>query len=469
MVNPTVQDATANDHHVMNWEDFFQNYRKPDFIPGFSILNKLGSGAFGEVYRVRKTSIGKDYAIKFLRFEDARLREHVLSELMGVDQLARVDHPNLVSIEDRGEVCGIPYIVMGFAGEETLKTLLIKGALPQERAKDLFRQVLSGVACLHEHGIIHFDLKPGNIFLRGDTARVGDYGLSKLMSESRATLSMGRGTPYYMAPEMLRRRGDARSDVYSLGIILYEILLGDVPFKGDSEWEILRRHETERVVIDPKIPAPLRTFLEKSLEKVPAQRFANAGDQLREFEMAVASCRRHETLSSAANSEAEVKGSARPMQLKGALGTAGEVTGRVAGRAAARGHATLGRVVDGVAELLAEVREQTRSAVDAARKEFQRHSAIAGGGQEMPSRAALRRGQLVARRKAGDITAAIKLSAPRGVGFIRSIFRGTWVACRAAIRLVDFLFHNILQVLVIMGVLAILCYLVHLGLTRLIP
>ncbi|MBK8097440.1 MAG: protein kinase [Planctomycetes bacterium] len=120
---------------------------------------------------------------------------------------------------------------------------------------------------------MHFDLKPANVFLKGGVARVGDYGLSKLVTHSRGSLSMGRGTPYYMAPEMLQRRGDARSDIYSLGVMLFEIVCGDVPFKGDTEWEVLRKHEHE----PPAFPAELgpreRAALERCLAKDPAQRF----------------------------------------------------------------------------------------------------------------------------------------------------------------------------------------------------
>ena len=268
----------------MDWEAFFRRYREPDFIPGYTILNKLGSGVFGDVYKAEKTSIGKFYAIKFLKVLDERLSEQVLRELQSVDHFAQVDHPHLVSIEDRGEVEGIPYIVMGYAGDETLKTVLEAGALPQDRAIRLFRQVLEGVRALHEHSIVHFDLKPANIFIKGDVARVGDYGLSKLMSESRGTLSMGRGTPYYMAPEMLRRKGDSRSDVYSLGIIFYEMLTGEVPFKGDSEWEILKKHETGRVVIPESLSPGLAAFLRQALDKDPGRRFKHAGAMLAAFE-----------------------------------------------------------------------------------------------------------------------------------------------------------------------------------------
>ena len=284
----TNRDRADRTNRTMDWEGFFRDYRKPDFIPGYTIINKLGGGVFGEVYKARKTSIGKYYAIKFLRLQDERLSEQVLKELDAVDHFAQVDHPNLVSIEDRGDVGGIPYIVMGYGGDETLKSALRDGALPRERTLTLYRQVLEGASALHEHSIVHFDLKPANIFIRGEVARVGDYGLSKLMSESRATLSMGRGTPYYMAPEMLRRKGDARSDVYSLGVILFEMLIGRVPFNGDSEWQILKAHETELVEIPAEIPAPLGAFLLQCLDKDPARRFRHCRAQLAAFEAVLA-------------------------------------------------------------------------------------------------------------------------------------------------------------------------------------
>ena len=108
----------------MNWERFYQNYRKPGYVPGFEIVNKLGGGVFGIVFKARKESIGKHYAIKFLKLDDDSVKEAVTRELDAVGIFAQIDHPNLVSIEDMGEVDGIPYIVMGYAGEETLKKRL---------------------------------------------------------------------------------------------------------------------------------------------------------------------------------------------------------------------------------------------------------------------------------------------------------------------------------------------------------
>ncbi len=264
----------------MDWEGFFTSYRKPGFIPGFEIVNKLGSGVFGEVYKARKESIGKFYAIKFLKVTDERVSEAIFKELDSLRFFAQIDHPNLVSIEDKGEVMGIPYIIMGYAGDETLKKRLAQGALPEAEADEMFRQICSGVAALHEKSIIHFDLKPANIFMKGHHARVGDYGLSKLVSESHMTMSIGRGTPYYMAPEMLTRKGDHRSDIYSLGVILYEMLTGRVPFTGDSEWEVLRKHENQKLEIPDIVKPPYRGIIQRCMCKQPEGRFQSVNEIL---------------------------------------------------------------------------------------------------------------------------------------------------------------------------------------------
>ncbi len=267
-----------------NWEAFYKNYRTPGYIPGFEILNRLGAGVFGVVFKARKLSIGKLYAIKFLKVDDDSVKEAVRREIESVRVFAQIDHPNLVSIEDRGEVDGIPFIVMEYAGEETLRRRLESGPLPPAEAVRIFEQVARGVDALHERGLAHFDLKPANVFLKGATARVGDYGLSKLISESRQTLSFGRGTPYYMSPEMLRRHGDHRSDIYSLGCLLYEMAAGEVPFKGETEWEVLRRHENEPVSFPAGFPAEFRVAIERCMEKDPARRYPDVSSLLADLD-----------------------------------------------------------------------------------------------------------------------------------------------------------------------------------------
>jgi serine/threonine protein kinase len=275
-----------------DWEAFYRDYRKPGYIEGFEVTSKLGGGMFGLVFRARRMSIGKDYAIKFLKVDDGEVRRAVLSELEQVKYFAQIDHPNLVSIEDRGEVNGIPFLIMAFAGTETLRDMMTasgigEGQVPKGDKKDelvqAFLQSCRGLHALHERSLVHFDIKPANVFLKGGVARLGDYGLSKLITHSRGSLSMGRGTPYYMAPEMLQRRGDVRSDIYSLGVMLYEILCGKLPFTGENEWEVLRKHETAHPDL-PKHLTPIeRRVLRRCLAKDAEARFQSVEELLAEF------------------------------------------------------------------------------------------------------------------------------------------------------------------------------------------
>lgn len=267
----------------MDWESFFVNLRKPGFVPGFEIINKLGSGVFGEVYKARKESIGRFYAIKFLKVADDNVSEAVFKELDSLQHLAQLDHPNLVTIEDRGEVSGIPFIIMGYAGDDTLKLRLSQGDLSHESTLQIFEQVCAGVSALHRSSIVHFDLKPANIFLNGHHARVGDYGLSKIMNDSHKTMSMGRGTPYYMAPEMLNRTGDHKSDIYSLGVILFEMATGQVPFEGDSEWEVLQKHEREPVKVPRGVDPTVRRVILRAMSKNPDMRFPSIDAMLHDL------------------------------------------------------------------------------------------------------------------------------------------------------------------------------------------
>jgi len=267
----------------MDWEDFYNSFRKPGFVPGYEIQNRLGGGAFGDVYKARKQSIGKPYAIKFLKIEDDGQREAVERELAQVRHFAAIDHPNLVTIEDLGAVMGVPYLIMGYAGEDTLARRLKRGALDADAALLYFVQACRGVLALHDRRLVHFDLKPSNIFLKGDVARVGDYGLSKLLTDGRMTLSFGRGTPQYMAPEMLRNRADHRADVYSLGVILYESLTGELPFKSDETGGLVLRERDDPPPFQAGFPAALRGPAECCLRLDPGHRYSHVGELLEDL------------------------------------------------------------------------------------------------------------------------------------------------------------------------------------------
>lgn len=258
----------------MDWEAFYNQFRRKDFIPGYEIQRRLGGGAFGDVYKATKQSIGKTYAIKFLKVEEGQ--EGVVErELAQVGHFAELDHPNLVTIEDMGVVMGVPYLIMGYAGDQTLAKRLKQGPLTEEEASLIFHQIARGVQRLHEKRLVHFDLKPGNIFLQGKRARVGDYGLAKFFDQGNQSLSMGRGTPHYMAPEILHGRADHTADIYSFGVMLYESLLGRKPFHDpDGDGLILRQPHDPLPDVTGVSPGMVHV-IHTCLAWEPAERFAN--------------------------------------------------------------------------------------------------------------------------------------------------------------------------------------------------
>lgn len=267
----------------MDWEAFYSRFRQPDFVPGYEIQNRLGGGAFGEVYKARKASIGKAYAIKFLKIDDEAQRDAALRELEQVRHFAAIDHPNLVTIEDLGTAVGVPYLIMGYAGEETLAKLLKRGPVEPGAALAYFVQTCRGVLALHDRRLVHFDLKPSNVFIKGDVARVGDYGLSKMLVEGRMTLSFGRGTPQYMAPEMLKNRADHRADIYSLGVMLYECIAGKAPFESEVPGTFAVRENDDPPAFADEFPPRVRAVVERCLRLDPADRYESVADLLAEL------------------------------------------------------------------------------------------------------------------------------------------------------------------------------------------
>ena len=357
----------------MDWEAFYNNFRNPDFIPGYEIQNRLGGGAFGEVYKARKHSIGKSYAIKFLKVEEGAQRDTVERELEQVSHFAAIDHPNLVTIEDMDVVQGVPYLIMGYAGEETLGKRMRGKNLSREDALSFFTQTCRGVLALHDRRLVHFDIKPGNVFIHGDVARVGDYGLSKLMTDGRLTLSFGRGTPHYMAPEMLKGRADHRADIYSLGVILYEAIAGKVPFETKSSGSIVMRENDDPPEFSPDFPADLRRVVERCLRIEAHERYpdvaalledlgqtARQGDSIR-LEHVVASPTPRSVAAQAqvdALSEPDAQGAERPADE--------QALENVADKAAAFGTARR-ELTQSATELRSTAAELTRGAVEVAR------------------------------------------------------------------------------------------------------
>ncbi len=247
-------------------------------LEGYTIKRAIYRGGFGEVY-YGHTDAGREVALKLLQ-------HNTEVELRGVQQCLNLSHPNLVTIFDiRQDGDGDHWIVMEYVAGETLDQAIRRfpAGMPMEEIRRWLPGLADGVAYLHDQGLVHRDLKPANIFSDGGCVKVGDVGLSKFITHSRRSAqTQSVGTVYYMAPEVAKGRYGKEVDVYALGVIVYEMLTGKVPFDGDSTGEILMKHLTEKPDLD-KLPPRLRAVVGRSLEKEPARRFASP----REFAAAI--------------------------------------------------------------------------------------------------------------------------------------------------------------------------------------
>jgi serine/threonine-protein kinase len=253
------------------------------YLGKYEIMEELGRGGFGVVYKARDKILERLVAVKVLHpnlINDpsfvSRFRQEAIFS-------ARFDHPNLVPVFDFDQAEGLYYLVMGYMPGGSLKQLLKKeGALPEDRAIQILSQVGSGLAYAHRKGVIHRDLKPANILFDAENeARVSDLGFAKaLRSDSSASMSMSGGmigTPAYMAPEVWRGNlASERSDLYSLGCILYEMLTGEVLFEGETPAMAMTKHLIEGPRFRQDLSEPWKSLLLKSLAMDPKERFQSA-------------------------------------------------------------------------------------------------------------------------------------------------------------------------------------------------
>jgi len=263
----------------------------------YEIVAAVGAGGMGEVYRARDARLGRNVAIKVLPAEFASDPERLRRFEQEAKAVAALDHPNILAVHDVGTHEGVPYLVTELLEGESLRERLGSGALPVRKAVEVASQIAQGLAAAHEKGIVHRDLKPGNVFISKDGhVKILDFGLAKLAppltSEERAKATtvmeatdagIVLGTVAYMSPEqVLGKALDARSDLFSLGVVLYEMLSGTRPFQKDSAPEtmaaILKEEPLDLSEIGKPIPPGLARIVQHCLEKEPSSRFQSARD-----------------------------------------------------------------------------------------------------------------------------------------------------------------------------------------------
>lgn len=252
-------------------------------LDGYTLKRGIGRGGFGEVY-FAVSDAGKEVALK-------KVERNLDVELRGVGHCLNLRHTNLVELYDvKYDEAGEPWIVMEYVAGSSLKDILDGSptGLPQDEILSWFRGISAGVAYLHDHGIVHRDLKPGNVFDDNGCVKIGDYGLSKYIACSRRSgHTESVGTCHYMAPEIGKGDYGKEIDIYALGVVLFELFTGRVPFDGESSQEVLMKHLTADPDLSP-LPPAIRTIVAKALRKDPADRYKNIDAMLADVEAAMA-------------------------------------------------------------------------------------------------------------------------------------------------------------------------------------
>ncbi len=257
---------------------------------GFEVRRLLGQGGFAEVYACWDTSLKREVAVKVLRRDLAA--EPVLAERFRreAEAVARLRHPNIIPIYSVGEGDGLSYIVMPLVEGDSLRTWMEKDPRPSiDEVRRILAEAADALAEAHRHDIVHRDIKPDNIMLEGENRRVlvMDFGIAKAMSEVGTGLTatgMIIGTPQYMSPEQGSGEGniDRRSDIYSLGIVGFQMITGQLPFAGNTVVALLIQHATDPPPpirdLRPDCPADLARAVQRCLAKDPAARWQGAGE-----------------------------------------------------------------------------------------------------------------------------------------------------------------------------------------------
>jgi Tol biopolymer transport system component/tRNA A-37 threonylcarbamoyl transferase component Bud32 len=254
-------------------------------ISHYRIVEKLGAGGMGVVYKAEDLKLGRAVALKFLSAQLLESEEHKTRFLHEAQAAALLDHPNICTVYEIDEVDGQTFLAMALLEGRTLNQKIAVRPLPLEEALDIATQIAQGLQAAHEKGIVHRDIKPANIMITAPgPVKIMDFGLAQLSDRTKLTASGTRlGTPAYMSPEQAQgKAADRRSDIWALGVVLYEMISGRVPFAGEVEgavaYAILHSDPEPLTAVRSDVPIELDRIAAKALAKEPIERYQHVDE-----------------------------------------------------------------------------------------------------------------------------------------------------------------------------------------------
>jgi serine/threonine-protein kinase len=258
----------------------------------YRLEERIAAGGMSTVYRALDETLERQVAVKLMHREVAGDSDHLERFRREARAVAQLSHPQIVSVIDAGEDDGRPYIVLEYVAGETLKHRIRReGQLPIPEAVAYAIEIARGLEAAHDHHIVHRDVKPQNVLIDDEgTAKVTDFGIARTLEEKGLTAD-GRvlGTTDYVSPEQaLGQHVTGQSDLYSLGVVLYEMLTGEVPFHGDNQVAVAMKHVREELpdvrVLRPEVSAALAAVVDTATAKHPSERYADDGEMIAELE-----------------------------------------------------------------------------------------------------------------------------------------------------------------------------------------
>ena len=284
----------------------------------YRMIERIGSGGMADVWKAHDAELGRDVAIKVLHENFARDTQFVARFRQEASSAAGLQHPNVVSVYDRGEWEGTYYIAMELIEGSSLRDLINRGLEPSE-AVEVARQVLAAASFAHARGIVHRDLKPLNVLIdRSGRIRVTDFGIARAGNSEITQTGSVMGTAQYLSPEQAQgMEVGPPGDIYAIGVMLFEMLTGRVPFEGENAVAIAMKQVAEQPpapsTINPKVTPALDAVVLKALAKDPAERYATADEMIKALDAAEASPGHTETFAAMV---AEEEGERRKLNAK---------------------------------------------------------------------------------------------------------------------------------------------------------